>query len=125
MQNALYYDRLFSESDLVENGNVQIPSTVYKNSNVSNYHIYNQYVIRVKRRNELQEFLKPKGVPTAIYYPLSLHLQECFSDLGYKKGDFPVSEKASEEVLALPIFPELNRDQQEYVVSTIKEFYLS
>lgn len=123
MQNALFYDRLFIESDLIENGYIQIPATVYKNSSVRNYHIYNQYVIRAKRRNELQEFLKSKGVPTAIYYPLSLHLQECFSDLGYTKGDFPVSEKASEEVLALPIYPELNRDQQDYIVSQVKDFY--
>jgi len=123
MQNAITYDRSFKESDLVENGYVKIPATVYKNSSVRNYHIYNQYVIRVQKRNELQEFLKSKGVPTAIYYPLSLHLQECFSDLGYTKGDFPVSEKASEEVLALPIFSELNKDQLEYVVSTIEDFY--
>ena len=123
MQNALFYDRLFIESDLIENGYIQIPATVYKNSIVRNYHIYNQYVIRANKRNELQEYLKSKGVPTAIYYPLSLHLQECFSDLGYTKGDFPVSEKASEEVLALPIYPELNRDQQDYIVSQVKDFY--
>ena len=123
--NAITYERFFSESDLIEKGFVQIPATVYKNSGVKNYHIYNQYVIRVQRRNELQEFLKSKGVPTAIYYPLCLHLQECFSDLGYTKGDFPVSEKASEEVLALPVFPELNKDQLEYVVSTIWDFYRS
>ncbi|GAF73970.1 unnamed protein product, partial [marine sediment metagenome] len=90
MQNALYYDKKFNESGLVEKGSVQVPATVYADSNVRNYHIYNQYVIRAKKRNELQRFLKSKGVPTAIYYPLPLHLQECFSDLGYKKGDFPV-----------------------------------
>jgi len=125
MQNAVDYDGLFAESGLVDNGLVQLPATVYKNSSVRNYHIYNQYVIRVQRRNELQDFLKSKGVPTAIYYPLPLHLQECFSDLGYKKGDFPVSEKASEEVLALPIYPELRKDQLEYVVSTVQEFYIT
>ncbi len=123
MQNALYYDRKFTESGLVEDSRVRIPATVYKDSNVRNYHIYNQYVIRANKRNELQEFLKSKGVPTAIYYPLSLHLQECFSDLGYTKGEFPVSEKASEEVLALPIYPELSRDQQDYIVSQVKDFY--
>ncbi len=123
MQNALYYDRKIIESGLVENGSVKIPATVYKNSNVRHYHIYNQYVIRANKRNELQEFLKSKGVPTAIYYPLPLHLQECFSNLGYKKGDFPVSERAADEVLALPIYPELHKDQLEYVVSTIEEFY--
>ena len=89
------------------------------------YHIYNQYVIRANKRNELQEFLKSKGVPTAIYYPLPLHLQECFTSLGYKKGDFPVSERAADEVLALPIYPELSRDQQDYIVSTVQDFYLT
>lgn len=123
MQNALNYDRKFIESGLVEKGSVQIPATVYADSNVRNYHIYNQYVIRANKRNELQEFLKSRGVPTAIYYPLPLHLQECFSDLGYKKGDFPVSEKAADEVLALPIYPELSKDQQEYIVSSIQDFY--
>jgi len=123
MQNAVDYDGLFAESGLVKNGFVRTPATVYRNSNVSNYHIYNQYVIRVQRRDELQEFLKSNGVPTAIYYPLPLHLQECFSDLGYREGDFPVSEKAADEVLALPIFPELSKDQLEYVVSTIMKFY--
>ena len=123
MANAADYDGLFTESGLLDNGLVQIPAAVYKQSDVQNYHIYNQYVIRVQRRNELQEFLKSKGVPTAIYYPLPLHLQECFSDLGYTEGDFPVSEKAAEDVLALPVFPELKKDQREYVVSTIAEFY--
>jgi dTDP-4-amino-4,6-dideoxygalactose transaminase len=125
MQNAVDYDGLFAESGLVKNGIVQTPATVYKNSSVSNYHIYNQYVIRVQKRDELQEFLKSNGVPTAIYYPLPLHLQECFSDLGYTKGDFPVSEKAAEEVLALPVYPELSKDQLAYVVSTIGNFYRS
>lgn len=123
MQNALYYDRKFTESGLVEDSRVRIPATVYKDSNVRNYHIYNQYVIRANKRNELQEFLKSKGVPTAIYYPLSLHLQECFSDLGYTEGDFPVSERAADEVLALPIYPELSRDQQDYIVSQVQDFY--
>ena len=125
MQNALAYDGLFTESGLIQNGLVQTPKTVYKNSQVNNYHIYNQYVIRVQRRNELEEYLKSNGVPTAIYYPLPLHLQECFSDLGYKKGDFPVSEKAADDVLALPIYPELRNDQLEYVVSKIGDFYRS
>ncbi len=123
MQNALYYDRKFNESGLVEKGSVQIPATVYADSNVRNYHIYNQYVIRANKRNELQEFLKSRGVPTAIYYPLPLHLQECFSDLGYKKGDFPVSERAADEVLALPIYPELSREQQDYIISQVQDFY--
>ncbi len=122
-QNALFYDQKFIESGLVEKGLIQIPVPIYKKTGVRNYHIYNQYVIRIQRRNELKEFLKTKGVPTAIYYPLPLHLQECFSYLGYTEGDFPVSEKAAEEVLALPIYPELSKDQQEYAVSSIAKFF--
>ena len=108
---------------MLERGIISIPVPVYRQRGVQNYHTYNQYVIRAERRDELQKFLKTRGVATAIYYPLALHLQECFASLGYKKGDFPESEKASVEVLALPIYPELRADQQEYVVSIIKEFY--
>jgi dTDP-4-amino-4,6-dideoxygalactose transaminase len=88
-------------------------------------HIFNQYTIRVKngKRNKLKEFLERQGVGTAIYYPLPLHLQPCFSFLGYNKGDFPAAEKASEEVLSLPIFPELSEDEREYVVDKIEEFF--
>ncbi|GAG43598.1 unnamed protein product, partial [marine sediment metagenome] len=64
-----------------------------------------------------------RGVNTAIYYPMPLHLQKCFSYLGYREGDFPVAEKASREVLALPIYPELTADQQDYIASSITEFY--
>ncbi len=80
-------------------------------------------MIRAKKRDELQKFLKEKGVSTAIYYPLPLHLQKCFAYLGHKEGDFPESEKAAEEVLALPIYPELTSEQQEYVAHSIAEFY--
>jgi dTDP-4-amino-4,6-dideoxygalactose transaminase len=123
IQNAARYDRLFTETGLVENGIVGIPAAVYKDSGVQNYHIYNQYVIRVSRRDELQEFLKSKGVPTAIYYPLPLHTQKCFSELGYKKGDFPVAEEAATEVLALPVFPELTEEQQDYIVAAVQDFF--
>ncbi|NWF92382.1 MAG: DegT/DnrJ/EryC1/StrS family aminotransferase [Syntrophaceae bacterium] len=96
----------------------RLPTTQYQNR-----HIFNQYVIRVPERNRLREFLTEHGIGTDIYYPLSLHLQECFSSLKYHRGDFPISEKASEEVLALPIFPELTEDQQTYIVDRIKAFY--
>lgn len=86
-------------------------------------HVFNQYVIRAKKRNELKEYLKNNGIQTRVYYPLPLHLQECFKGLGYKKGDFPESEKASAETLALPIYPELKKEEQEIVASKIKEFY--
>jgi dTDP-4-amino-4,6-dideoxygalactose transaminase len=87
------------------------------------FHIYNQYVIRARRRDELREYLAKQAVGTEVYYPLSLHQQECFAVLGYSKGDFPHSEEASTETLALPIYPELEREQLEYVVGKIDSFY--
>jgi dTDP-4-amino-4,6-dideoxygalactose transaminase len=87
-------------------------------------HIYNQYVIRVpEKRDQLRQFLTDNGIGTDIYYPVSLHLQECFEYLGYKTGDFPESEKASRETLAIPIYPEMTAEQQDYVVEKIGEFF--
>lgn len=88
-----------------------------------NYHIYHQYTIRVPERNELQAYLKEQGIETMIYYPKPLHLQPVFAELGYKEGDLPITEKISNEVLSLPMFPELKIDQQQYVVEKIAEFY--
>ncbi|MDO5116537.1 MAG: DegT/DnrJ/EryC1/StrS family aminotransferase [Synergistaceae bacterium] len=88
-------------------------------------HVYHQYVVRAKRRDELQSFLDARGVTTRVYYPLPLHLQHCFSYLGGKKGDFPVSEMLADEVLALPMFPELLPEEQERVVNEIADFYAS
>jgi dTDP-4-amino-4,6-dideoxygalactose transaminase len=88
-------------------------------------HIYNQFVIRVKeRRDDLRVFLKDAGIGTEVYYPVPMHLQDCFSDLNYKKGDFPQAEHAALHTLALPLYPELSDDQIEYVVEKIKAFYL-
>ncbi|HDL85124.1 MAG TPA: DegT/DnrJ/EryC1/StrS family aminotransferase [Candidatus Acetothermia bacterium] len=87
--------------------------------------IFHQYTIRVLngRRDQLRDFLKEKGIGTFVYYPLSLHLQECFQELGYKKGDLPKSELASQQVLSLPVFPELTEEEQDYVVQAIKAFF--
>jgi dTDP-4-amino-4,6-dideoxygalactose transaminase len=86
-------------------------------------HIYNQFVIRVPDRDGLQRFLRERGVGTEVYYPLPLHLQPCFKDLGYREGDLPESEAAARESLALPVYPELTESAQNYVVSQIREFY--
>jgi dTDP-4-amino-4,6-dideoxygalactose transaminase len=120
---AEIYDRLFKETRLIGEGFLKIPESLYKKKGVKNYHTYHQYVIRAEDRNELRLFLGTKGISTMIYYPLALHLQDCFASFGYKKGDFPEAEKATAEVLALPIFPELGPDKQEYVVAAIEEFY--
>jgi|UniRef100_A0A7V3VSM8 dTDP-4-amino-4,6-dideoxygalactose transaminase len=87
-------------------------------------HVFHQYVILVDKRDELKEFLSTQGVGTAVYYPIPLHLQKCFAFLGYKAGDFPVSERLSRSSIALPIFPEITFKEQEYVVEQIKKFYL-
>lgn len=86
-------------------------------------HIYNQYSIRTAKRDELKAYLKENGVATEIYYPLPMHLQECFSYLRYKQGDFPVAEEAALTALALPVYPEMSREGLEYVVYCINEFF--
>ena len=89
-----------------------------------NVHTYHLYVIRVpERREALMGYLKERGIEARVYYPIPLHLQKCYGNLGYKKGDFKEAERASEEVLALPIFPELKREEKEYVVDEIRKFF--
>src|SRR5215475_5037660 len=111
--NAAYYDQALRGVDGVVTPIVD----------PANESIFNQYTIRADRRDALQAFLKENGIGNAIYYPLPLHLQPCFEYLGYKKGACPESERAPNEVLSLPISPELTRAQQDEVVSTIREFY--
>lgn len=115
-QNAKRYARLFAEAELRD-----LVALPHVRSNVR--HIFNQYVVRVSERDKLVEHLKQSGVGTEIYYPVPLHLQECFRYLGYKNGDFPVAEQAARETLALPIYPELSSEQQHYVVTVVRRFY--
>ena len=89
----------------------------------ANEHIFNQYTIRVPRRDELQAHLKARGIGNSIYYPLSLHLQPCFAHLGYAKGSLPVSEAATEQVVSLPVYPELTEAQQQTVIDAVRGFY--
>ena len=114
-EKAAYYDKLLND----KLGEI-ITTPVTKDGN---YHVFHQYTIRVKRRNELQQYLKEQGISTMVYYPLPLHLQPVFKELGYEAGDMPHAEKAAKEVLSLPMFPELKTEQQEYVVKKIEEFF--
>ncbi len=114
--NAAFYDAAFAKAKLGDA--VQTPKAT-----PGARHIYNQYVIRVRDRDGLRAHLAASGVGSEIYYPIPLHLQQCFAYLGHKVGDFPQSEKAAEETLALPIFPELSEIQLQYVVDSIAAFY--
>jgi len=112
-RNADRYRRLFLEAGLLDQ--IPVPSD-------ASGHVYNQFVIRVPERDRLQAYLKEHGIGTEIYYPVPLHLQECFRNLGYRKGDLPESECAASDSLALPVYPELDEIQQAYVVNHIVEF---
>lgn len=102
---------------------IELPVELYRQSGLSNHHIYHQYVIRSPRRDELREHLAAREIETAIYYPLALHEQPCFEYLGYKGGEFPEAERAARETLAVPIYPEISREAQQYVVKCVAEFF--
>jgi dTDP-4-amino-4,6-dideoxygalactose transaminase len=130
-QNAADYTRFFIEAGLAEvegklsfdsKNKILLPKPVYKQSGVKNYHIYNQYIIRAEKRDELRKFLSDNSIGNEIYYPVPFHLQECFSNLNYKLNDFPLAEAAADTSIALPIFPELTKDQIKFVVRKIKDF---
>ena len=110
---AAYYNAAFAELHDVVTPYVE----------PANESIFNQYTIRVERRDELQAFLKERGIGSAIYYPLPLHLQPCFAYLGYKEGQCPEAEKAAKQVLSLPIYPELTPPQLNEVIDAVRAFY--
>lgn len=115
-ERAALYARRFRECGLA-------PGPVVPPAEAGAAHVFHQYVIRVERRDELRAALGDAGVETQVYYPVPLHLQPCFADLGHRAGDFPASEQASRECLALPIYPELSDEAIDYVVETIAGFF--
>jgi dTDP-4-amino-4,6-dideoxygalactose transaminase len=118
---AARYDELFRAAGLVgatAKEGIVLPTTDPRAS-----HVFHQYVIRASRRDDLRQYLEQRRIGSEIYYPLPLHLQTSLKDLGYKQGDFPISELAAQEVLALPIYPELRDDEQQIVVDAIRSFY--
>jgi dTDP-4-amino-4,6-dideoxygalactose transaminase len=111
----------FSQLGLTEQ--IGLPAEPFRDTGLANHHIYHQFVIRTVRRDALRAYLAEAGVGTAIYYPLGLHQQQCFANLGYVEGDLPETERAARETLALPIYPELQDDQQRYVINAIAQFF--
>jgi len=113
VENAkFYYDNLSEIKEII------LPH-IHENAST----IYNQFTIKAQDRNGLMNYLRKNDIGCAVYYPMSLHLQECFKDLSYKDGDFPISEKVSEQVLSIPVYSELRVEQKEFVVDKIKEYY--
>jgi dTDP-4-amino-4,6-dideoxygalactose transaminase len=113
--NAKRYDRLLAAIGTTGSSPLGLPAVR------TDRHIFNQYVIRVSRRDDVQAALKERGVSTEVYYPVPMHLQDCFSYLGYEAGAFPESELAARETLAIPVHPELSDEQARYVVSCLSE----
>ncbi len=112
-RNATLYNQAFADLD-----GVRTPVVDTKNES-----IYNQYTLRAERRDGLQTFLRDRGIGNAVYYPLPLHLQPCFAYLGYREGDFPESERAAQEAISIPVFPELTESQRDEVIFAVRTFY--
>lgn len=130
--NAELYNQLFisyklaSETGKInysETEKVLLPKAVYKSSSIKNYHIFNQYIIRVEKRDELRKFLSENNIASEIYYPVPFHRQECFKYLNTNDSDFPVANNSAEHSIALPIYPELTKEHISYVVETINKFF--
>lgn len=130
--NAELYNQLFisyklaSETGKInysETEKVLLPKAVYKSSSIKNYHIFNQYIIRVEKRDELRNFLSENNIASEIYYPVPFHRQECFKYLNTNDSDFPVANNSAEHTIALPIYPELTKEHISYVVETINKFF--
>jgi dTDP-4-amino-4,6-dideoxygalactose transaminase len=111
--NAAYYTDAFTD----------LPDVVTPHTDPANEHIFNQYTLRVPRRDALLDHLRTRGVGHSVYYPLSLHQQPCFAYLGYSEGEFPESERAAREVVSLPVFPELTAVQRDEVVAGVRTFF--
>lgn len=130
-ENAELYTKLFIEKDLAEETGrtvfdaqncVLLPKAVFKDSGAVNYHIYNQFVIRVEKRDELRKFLQINDIGTEIYYPVPFHKQECYADRKLNLDDYPVADFCADKSLALPVYPELSSEQIRFVVDTIAMF---
>src|SRR5205807_1059986 len=117
-RNVQEYEMMFADGGLT--GKFELP---FVRSDTR--HVFHQFVIRLRdgRRDALQSFLRERGVGCDVYYPVPLHLQECFEFLSYRKGEFPLSEAAADETLALPVYPELTPEQKDYVVASLMEFF--
>jgi dTDP-4-amino-4,6-dideoxygalactose transaminase len=124
-RNAALYQRLFVEAGLASENpqeRANMPVILPKEANWGR-HIYHLYQVRTRRRNELMEYLKEHRIGSEIYYPVPLHLQACFTELGYQRGSMPNAEQAAMETMALPIYPELKEEQINHVVQVVKQFY--
>jgi len=131
-QNANIYYNAFINAGLAskigsiefsENDKVLLPIALYQNSGFKNYHIYNQFIVRVENRDELRTYLTNNSIGTEIYYPVPFHKQECFAKVVSESDAYPIADRFAAESLALPIFPELEKEQIEYVVQTIANYY--